>query len=408
MNSRIVSTIFLMVFLTGFSSAAELTTPEEKEVITTPELPEKKSSKGKGFTIRVLLDEPIAANGRWDISSSEGIIIASVEYPEEKRSTKKPLCIEIRDHALFMNTKKQATTSFYCKARGKQGSLIFKGKAYNGTFLLVQQNGLFYLMNLISSEDYVSSVLHKESWPGWPDEFNKALAVSCRTYALEKVLKARHKRKKGTAKVPYDIKNTNIHQTYQGIHSNTKLTQAVADTSGIIIAYQGQPIEAMFDACCGGNIPAKMMGIDFKKAPYLARTTACTTCKKCPNYRWSTTYSAAELKTLFKEEMDTLEKIKSISIYKKDAAGYVQALHLTGKHKQVIVSGKRLYSVLKKIKSMRFTISQKGSQFTFTGSGYGHGLGLCQWGARGMVEKGKKYTKILSFYYPHTSLMRVS
>ncbi len=365
--------------------------------------------KNKSFSLRVLLDEPLGENDSYTIESSAGIVLVPSDNPTEKKSTKKKITFSLKKGKILLNNKEQSTSSFSLFSRSQQGHLIYKGKKYNGSFLISIHNGSLYLMNLISSEDYVSSVLHKEGWPGWPHEFNKVLAICCRTYALEKVIKARTQRKKGSAKVPYDIKNSTIHQTYQGIHNNEKLNQAVVDTAGIIITYQEKPIEAMFDACCGGAIPAKMAGINFMQAPYLARTAVCSYCKKCPNYRWQVVFTSDDLKQAFGQDLSVIKKIKKITILKKDGAGYVQQLLFSGKHKTIALAGKRAYNALnKKIKSMRFTVQANGKDFVFSGQGYGHGLGLCQWGAREMVEKRISYKKVLAFYYPKTTLMRVA
>jgi stage II sporulation protein D len=393
-----------LLFSAEFLAEQTLSGDSANQEITNTPAPKK----NKSFSLRVLLDEPLEENDSYTIDSSAGIVLVPSENLTEKKSTKKPVIFSLKQGKILLNNKEQKSSSFSLFSRSGKEYLIYKGKRYNGSFIMCVHNGLLYLMNLIDSQDYVSSVLHKESWPGWPHEFNKVLAICCRTYALEKVIKARTRRKKGSAKVPYDIKNSTIHQTYQGIHSNEKLNQAVAETAGIIITYQAKPIEAMFDACCGGALPAKMAGVNFTKAPYLARTTVCSYCKKCPNYRWQAVFSSDALKSAFGQDLSVIKKIKKVTVSKKDGAGYVQELLFSDKHKTITLTGKRVYNALnKKIKSMRFTVQAQGNTFVFNGQGYGHGLGLCQWGAREMVEKGSSYKKVLAFYYPHTTLMRV-
>ena len=82
-----------------------------------------------------------------------------------------------------------------------------------------------------------------------PLEVNKAFAIASRSYALVKYLEG------AKSKKPYHIKNTNVHQTYNGFHTNPVLIQAVKETSGVILTYDKKPILAMFDCCCGDVIP---------------------------------------------------------------------------------------------------------------------------------------------------------
>ena len=365
------------------------------------------SLNNTAFTIRVLLDEPLAEGMSWKLESEDGIIAIDRDNPTQKKTYKKTVQIELKNKQLLLNNKPCESKSISLSTRKKNGLLTFKKISYEGTFLLLFFNNNYYLMNIIESEKYVTSVVSKEGWPGWPKELNRAFSIICRTYVLSKVLTARTKRTHGSAKVPYDIKNTNIHQTYGGGIISPLLKEAVHETEGIIITHKNNPIEAMFDACCGSAITSKMHGIDFKKAPYLSRSYACTHCKNCKLYTWTASYTLEELFTALEPECQSLKKIKEFKISSKDAAGFVQTIEIKDHHKKHILKGKRLYSLLKKIKSTRFTVSREKKIITFHGKGYGHCLGVCQWGACAMVQKGHTYKEVISFYYPHTTLMKI-
>ncbi len=204
------------------------------------------------------------------------------------------------------------------------------------------------------------------------------------------------------------MKKTNVHQTYNGVHGTDLLRTAVEQTRGIFLAYKGQPILAMFDACCGSVVPARIAGFDFEKVPYLARRYPCNYCKTYKVYAWQSHYSEQALIMALKRELPHLKKIKQIKIVKKDAAGLVQKVAVYTDKRVVMLSGKKIYSLLRpKVKSFYFSITHKDGTFTFTGKGIGHHLGLCQWGAREMVRQGFGYQEILSFYYPNTVFMRL-
>ncbi len=282
------------------------------------------------------------------------------------------------------------------------GCLLFDKNKYLGTFYLVRDDNAILLINSLDIDDYLLSVVHYEGWPGWPMEVNKALVVANRTYLVDKVLKA------NKAKRPYHIVNSIKHQTYKGHHKFMRLKQAVDETRNMFIAYKGEPIEAMFDACCGGVIPAKIAGMDYKKHPYLARTKACTHCKRYWIYDWKREFSKLELTEVFRNDHPDLQEITDIKITKKDPAGLVTQVLVTTKKTSFYVSGKKMYSLFPSIKSFCYTIKKKGKSYVFQGRGYGHHMGLCQWGSLGMVEDNWNYKKILEFYYPGTEFMKLS
>jgi stage II sporulation protein D len=283
------------------------------------------------------------------------------------------------------------------------GNLAYNDNTYQGSFLVITKNNKIHLINSIGLEDYVLSVLCSESWPGWPLEVNKVLAIACRSYAIFMILEAQAQER------IFHIKNTNAHQTYNGLGKNSHLKEAVDATQGIFLSHNKKPIIAMFDSCCGGVIPAKIKGkVDFVKAPYLARSYPCDFCKRCKLYKWSASYQRTELEETFKKAMPKLKRIKDVTVAKKDAAGLVHELSIKSGSGYHTIPGKKVYSLLKDgVKSFCYTINKKSETIVFEGRGYGHHMGLCQWGSREMVRDGQSYQEILQFYYPGTQFMRL-
>ena len=348
------------------------------------------------FAVRVLLDEKkINQNSSWKIGSSYGFLI----FIGGKRwhLPQKELIITMRNNVLFLNNKKcEATT---VSVQPIKGHLHFDESWYEGSFSLVLKEQKIHLINQLDIEDYIYSVLRWESWPGWPVEVNKAFAIACRSYLISKVLQAKKQNRF------YHIKNTNIHQTYNGIHSSSTLQRAIDETRGLILACNKQPIEAMFDSCCGGIIPAQLSYIDFTKAPYLARTQPCTFCKTCKIYSWQISYTLEEFEKLLHAAGHPVKQVKEVQITKKDDAGSVQEVVVKDAHTLYRFTGKELYALLSKIKSFCYSIEKKGKQLYFKGRGYGHHIGICQWGARRMIDAGWNFKSILQFYYPGANLM---
>lgn len=282
------------------------------------------------------------------------------------------------------------------------GCLLFDKHKYLGSLHLLRQDHAILVINSLDIDDYLLSVVHSEGWPGWPMEVNKALVIANRTYLVDKILQA------NKSKRSYHIVNSIKHQTYKGHHKFLQLKQAVDETRNVFLAYNGDPVVAMFDACCGGVIPAKIDGYDFKKCPYLARTKACNFCKKHWIYDWKKELSKLEIAEILRKDHPDLSDIVDIKITQKDNAGLVKQVLVTTKHKKIYVSGKKMYSLFPAIKSFCYTIKQKGKAYIFQGRGFGHHMGLCQWGSLGMVQDGWNYKSILQFYYPGTEFMKLS
>ena len=282
------------------------------------------------------------------------------------------------------------------------GCLIFDKNKYLGIFYLMRHGNAILLINSLDIDDYLFSVLRSEGWPGWPMEVNKALVIASRTYLVEKILQA------NKSKRPYHIVNTIKHQTYKGYHKFVGLKQAVDETHNVFIAYKGEPIVAMFDACCGGVIPAQIEGMDYKKHPYLARVKSCIYCKKYWIYDWKKEFSSLEIIEVLRKDHPDLQEITDIKITQRDSAGLVKQVLISTKNKKMYVTGKKMYSLFPAIKSFCYNIKKKGKLYIFQGRGYGHHIGLCQWGSFGMVQDNWNYKNILQFYYPGTDFMKLS
>ncbi len=353
------------------------------------------------FKVRVLLDEKERINSTsWTVSCNHGFIV-----PNESLSTKKmvyphqTITITCEYDTLHINVKPYAADSILIYPR--KGFIQFEGNHYQGCFCVVKKNQHIYLINQLDLEDYIYSVLRWESWPGWPIEVNKAFAIAIRSYLVAKVVQANKQNNL------FHIKNTNIHQTYNGVHTSVGLKRAISETYGYVLAYDKKPIEAMFDCCCGGVIPAQLNSIDFSKAPYLARDYPCTFCKTCKIYAWQVDYSLEDFEAILRDAGYDLKGIRDIKVEKKDPAGAVENVVIKDGSTILQLTGKQMYSLLTRIKSFCYSIEKKGKRIYFKGRGYGHHVGICQWGARRMIDAGWNYTSILEFYYPGTVIMQL-
>lgn len=353
--------------------------------------------QSKSF-VKVLLAENSQHNSIvWDFESTQKFSLTAPSSGLTNKKDFNSLKVEIIHDKIYLNGKRCK----YPKIRlnPSESPIAVNGKQYHGAFIISKYHQTVLLINQVEIEDYLCSVLKTESWPGWPKEVNKAFAIASRSYVLAQVLRARK------SALPYHIKNSNHHQTYSGIHNEAVLKAAVLETKDIILGHNGEPILAMFDCCCGGVIPAHITGFDFVNHPYLARTTRCDHCKLVKIYSWQASYSDHDFKKALKSAVPSLKTIKKINT-KKDKAGTVKTLFVHG-HKEVHqIDARTMYALFKDIKSWSYSINYNANMITVNGNGFGHHLGICQWGAREMINKGYNYREILQFYYPGAKFMK--
>ena len=351
-------------------------------------------------TVRVLLRSwPISQQNCAKITSMKGFWLATAQR-DMPRLSLNDNAITIASHGsrVYIQGKRVLPDNFYIIP--KEGCITFEGKQYKGMIRIAQESDNLFIINCVDLEDYICSVLGTESWPGWPVEVNKVFAIASRSYVLS-MMQQENKRNN-----LYHVCDTNVHQTYAGEHTSETIRKAVEQTEGFFLSYDNKPILAMFDSCCGGLVPAYIEDFDFSKAPYLKRHYACRHCKRCKIYQWNAEYSCGELERLLKLTVPKLSSVRTMRVKKKDKAGIVQEVVLDpGNH---IISGKKLYSLLKPLKSFCFAIKKKNNKIYFEGKGFGHHIGLCQWGAREMVRDGWDYKRILRFYYPGTKLAQLT
>jgi len=364
---------------------------QEKSVL------QKQVTAKSSYIVRVLLHSwPVNQQKAIRLESPAGFGLADPQNRSDRLTLgAHTISIATIDGNITLQGKKVVRDHFYLTP--KEGYISFNGKSYKGVILVVRDKNKILLINCVDLEDYICSVLHTESWPGWPLEVNKVFAIVSRSYAMAMMRQKRNSF--------YHVCDSNVHQTYSGGHTLQIFRDAADTTKGLFLTYGDKPILAMFDSCCGGLVPAHIADFDFSKAPYLARSYSCKHCKRCKIYQWQAEYDCADFEKILRNAVPRLSKLKNIRVSKKDKAGIVQEVVLDpGSHK---ISGKKLYSLLKQVKSFCFSVKCNRNKISFMGRGFGHHIGLCQWGVREMVRDGWDYKRVLRFYYPDTKLARL-
>ena len=257
------------------------------------------------------------------------------------------------------------------------------------------------VINEISLESYVAGTLGAEMYSSWKVAALRAQAVASRTYVLYQMEQNRDQ--------AFDVVSDVGHQRYLGLDGESESTRsAVSRTRGEILRYDGRPALAAFHSASGGNTASaeEVWGIP---VPYL-RSVAVDEEDDSPDTYWRVPVSSKNLELVLRELGHSTGQIQSAVVVSRSPSGRVTGIEFAGTRGRATVSGRELRQAigLGVLKSTLFQIRDKlgeGSQnVIFIGSGHGHGVGMSQWAAQAMAEKGKSYREILQNFYPGTHL----
>jgi stage II sporulation protein D len=276
------------------------------------------------------------------------------------------------------------------KLGSMKGELLVMGTSYAGTLDVWKGDSGLYIINELPLEEYIKDVVAAEVSPDWDMEALKAQAVISRTYAVYQ--------RRGNGNSFYDIASSVLHQSYKGKKPDARISYAVETTSGELLTFEERPIEAFYHSTCGGK--TENSGDVFGKSyPYLKSVES--SCSLSPYTSWERSIPIEEI-----ERALHIPGIRDISIKSLTSTKRVRQLTVKTDSGITAITATDLRKTLgwSRLPSTNFTISRSGDEIVFKGSGYGHGVGLCQWCALKMAREGKNYREILSFFYPGTKL----
>lgn len=288
------------------------------------------------------------------------------------------------------------------KVESSNGIVFANKKAYRGFLTVTKFNSRAVVVNVLTVEDYLKGVLPKEASPGWGAEALKAQAVISRTYTLANM--GKH------GGLGFDMCDTTHCQVYGGAAWESLSTnKAISSTKRKVLIYNGKLAQTVFHANCGGKTedPKYVWNWGTTTPEYL-KGVKCGYCESAPHSYWEKTLDESFIRQ--KLSKYGVGKIKSIDVKGVTPAGSAQEIVIKhGKGTLDMNAYKfRLDVDAWQIRSVTFSsIKKDGDKFTFKGRGWGHKVGLCQWGAKGMADKGKKYKYILEHYYPKTKIEEV-
>jgi stage II sporulation protein D len=280
--------------------------------------------------------------------------------------------------------------------------IFANSKPYRGYLTVLSSTKGLDVINILTLEDYLKGVVPREMPAYWGTEALKAQSVISRTYTIVNLNKH--------SAQGFNLCSTSHCQVYEGVATEKKSSnESIYKTQGEILIYDNKPAQTFFHSTCGGHTDSPEFVWGAKNFyPYL-KGVKCDCSSSSPHNYWLCDLN----ENFIRQKLSNyrIGKIKNISIKNKTYTGAAKNVIITHSEGKLVLNAYkfRLLVDAGHIKSHLFTsIKKKGNVFSFEGKGWGHKVGLCQWGAKSMAEKGKSYRQILQHYYPDTELKSAS
>jgi stage II sporulation protein D len=302
------------------------------------------------------------------------------------------------------------------------GVVTVGGKRFRGDLLVTPLGDSLAIVNRVPLEDYLRSVVAVEmgNRPNSDIAALQAQAVAARSYAVLRLGGER----------PFDVYGSVQDQAYGGLDAeNARASDAVSATRGLVLRYEGRVVDAPYSSTCGGTTAAAPEVWRNRGAPYLQQVsdrvgqTARYYCDVAPRYRWTRTMSRSELDAALARYLRAYApvpaagpgKARKLDVVERTPSGRSGVLEIETDRATFALRGNEIRYVMRStggeiLNSTYFSVESRHDdagfidEVTFRGQGYGHGIGMCQWGAIGRSRAGQSFRTILATYYPGTSV----
>jgi len=280
-------------------------------------------------------------------------------------------------------------------------AILVNGKPYRGTAETSLGEKGVLVVNELALEDYLVGLINCEISSAWPIEAVKAQAVIARTYALN--------RKEARRASLYHLESSVIDQVYDGCEiEDNRARRGVSDTAGEVLTHEGSIIQAFYHSNCGGRTESAenvwggrlsyLMGVD------------CAYCLLTPSTAWEQKIPVRDIEEKLKNAGHKVSGVTDIRLGPRNSRGRLKNIVILSSRGEISLTGDQFRKALgyAVIKSTNFTLKIAHGEALVTGLGNGHGVGLCQWGAKQRALDGFGYAEILSYYYPGTVISKLS
>ncbi|WP_414530144.1 SpoIID/LytB domain-containing protein [Nodularia chucula] len=276
------------------------------------------------------------------------------------------------------------------------GFVYIGDRWYRGRTLVIPTDQGLDVVNWVDLEEYLYSVIGGEMDSGWPQEALKAQAIAARTYAL-------YKRNEQRNHPTYDLgASPDRWQIYKGVVSESPSIYAAVDsTAGQVLTHNNQIILSVFHACSGGHTEnvEDVWGnpLAYLRAvqDYDQNISACN---------WERTFSPNDISS----RISGVGNVKEMVAEAHSPFRSVKALRIVGDQGTRVLKGEQVRTALR-LRSTRFNITRAADgNFVLQGLGFGHGLGMSQWGAYNLARQGANHLQILGHYYQGVALTPIT
>jgi stage II sporulation protein D len=362
----------------------------------------------------------LSADGAWTLFASDGATPLALTQPGEqwvlerdgarisaRRSDSRP--VSLRD------------TLVVARSIEAEGTVRFNGRRYRGELLLRVTEGGIMVVNRLPMDAYLRGVVPREIGTGDARDLAavEAQAVAARSYAYTRLA--------GPSR-PYDLVATVQDQVYGGATSETRTgNDAVEQTEGLVLLYDGRVVNAPYHANCGGFTAAPEDSWNVDSEPYLRRVsdripgTDRYYCDWAPKFRWTRHYTGDQLRASVSRYVRGLPggsagiaRVRNIRVTDVTPVGRVAALAVDTDRGSWTLRGNQIRQALRlpsgeMLYSTYFSVDAdvRGGEvksLALDGGGNGHGIGMCQSGAIGRARAGQDFRSILATYYPGTTV----
>jgi len=275
-------------------------------------------------------------------------------------------------------------------------TFLFEGRRYRGTFDITAGG---QVVSTVPLEHYLYSVVSREMPYSWPAAALQVQAIVARTYVLQR----------SSPKREYDLVPSEADQVYTGIDAeHPQSSSAVDATAGQVLRYGNGFAQALYSSCCGGHTESNGDAWGGAPLPYLSGVE-CGHCNDSPWYAWTQQVPEQRLLQVLSKQLQPVGDLSEIALDSPDASGRAQFWTFTGSAGTQRVKAEDVRRtlgtrVLPSLLVHSISFTQADGRLTIEGGGLGHGVGLCQWGARGLALAGADARAILAYYYPGTGI----
>jgi stage II sporulation protein D len=335
----------------------------------------------------------LKASGTYEISDAKGKLLSSGKSLKTTVTAYK--------EGILLGGKNFSENKIFIKTR-EPDAVIINDRTFRGDVQLIRGANLkLSVINYIELEDYIKGISVREISHYWPEEALKTGVIVFRSFALYKI--------KESAGKDYDLTSDTYSQVYGGKAAERhRINKAVDETKGLILTYAGEILPAFFSATCAGH--TEDASLLWKINNPALKGVVCDFCKESPHYKWHYVSTLNDIKNKLAGSGYKMKSIKDIIIAGRDVSSRVTSLKIISDDKEMNISAKEFRDIMGPniIRSANFQLSIVERDVVFEGFGWGHGVGLCQWGSYFMAKQGYNYQQILEYYYTGSKISLIA